>query len=358
MISVDPFQLGRQGNFPALGLIRGEAFKLKDFLALRQVEPRPVYVAFPVKEAGEAATLGKLLPILAPLVPHGLDGVWLAFGGEEPGELQELIRQYHWVRLFTARRFLPPDQPEQAWGKGAVMRALLYYLARSGEVTDPRAIIQFIDADIVPRYFKPSWVLGAVGSILWFTRVEAAKLVYFRPRGGRLNAFLRSVLALIPHAGLQRLQELIYLLSGEMAATMHFWSSIPFKTGYGIEILVLLSLALDRVGLQPGRSDLEQVSQVFVGKMDHRHAPLHSTRQQRGLDQMAGNVLWTVFETLEQAGILSWPGGSAGPGDLAIPLAAARSGGQPEWLRVSVQELTLPPLKSRPEFAAALEPAA
>lgn len=350
---LDPYLLGREGPFPALGLIKAEAFAFEDILTLQRTEPRPVYVVFPVKEASEAANLGKLLARLDPLTPLLLNGGWLAFGGEDPGELVSLTRQYPWLRLFAARRFPPPDQPEDAWGKGAVMRALLYHLVQTGEITDPRAIVQFLDADIVPSYFNANWLLGPMGTIFWFKTVEVAKVVYFRPRGGRLNAFLRSLVAILPHEKVQRLGNLVYLLSGEMAATMNFWSSIPFKTGYGIEILVLLSLALDQVHLLPPKPDLDQVAQIFVGKMDHRHAPLQSTRCQRGLDQMAGNVFHTVFETLEQAGILSWSGAGSPLRQLSIPTPGVR----PEWLQVPVGEITLPPLKSRPEIVAALKQA-
>lgn len=353
-IFLEPHRLGRAGNFPALGLVRAEAFGLEEIIALKQAEPRPVHVVFPVKEAAEAANLEKLLGILEPLAPLLIDGGWLAFGGEDPGDLVRLTRRHSWLRLFRARSWRPPDQPEQAWGKGAVMRALLYHLMQSGEVTDSRAIIQFLDADIVPGYFNPNWLLGPVGTIFWFHQVEAAKVVYFRPRGGRLNTFLRSLLAILPHLGLQRLQNLIYLLSGEMAATLNFWSSVPFKAGYGIEILLLLSLALDRAHLSPAGSDLERVAQVFVGKMDHRHAPLKTTRQQRGLDQMAGNVFQTIFETLEQAGVLAWSHSCAAPPQIALPTLGAGPGRPPEWLSVPVGEMTFPPLKSRPEILAAL----
>lgn len=352
---LNPHLVGREGPVPALGLIRADAFKLENVVSLKQTESRPIHVVFPVKEAAEAANLEKLLAILDPLAAPLLDGGWLAFGGEEPGELIKLTRQYPWLRLFRARQFPPPDQPEHAWGKGAVMRALLYHLIRTGQVTDPRTIIQFLDADIVPSYFSSSWLIGPVGTLLWFSSLEAAKVVYFRPQGGRLNAFLRSLLAIFPQAGIQRLQNLIYLLSGEMAGTAAFWGSVPFKTGYGIEILVLLSLALDQVHLHPGRSDLEQLAQVFVGTMDHRHAPVHSTRQERGLDQMAGNVVHTVFETLEQSGIISWSEGGSALRQLTIPTPGIQFDCSPEWLQVPIGELTLPPLKSRPEIAAALK---
>jgi hypothetical protein len=352
--SLDPHRLGREGKFPALGLLRSDSFRLEDILSLKQAEPRQVMVVFPVKAAAEVENLEKLLAILDPLAPGLVDQGWLAFGGEDPGKLPQLTSAYPWLRLFQARQAPCPDQPQHAWGKGAVMRALLYYLARSGEVTNPGCVIQFIDADIVPSYFHADWCLGPVGSIFWFKGVEAAKLVYFRPRGGRLNTFLRSLLAMVPHPGLFRLQNLVYLLSGEMAATMRFWSSVPFKTGYGIEILVLLSLALDQVRLNPGRSDLEHLAQIFVEQMDHRHAPLQSTRRQPGLDQMAGNVFHTVFETLEQAGILSWPQAASDPRRLLIPTPGTGLTGEPEWLQVPVGEPTLPPLRCLPEIAAAL----
>jgi hypothetical protein len=352
---LDPHLVGRDGHFPTLGLVRADAFELAEIVTLKRTEPRPVHVVFPVKEAAEAANLEKLLVKLDPLAPQLIDGGWLAFGGEEdPGELVRLTQDHPWLHLFSARQFPPPDQPEHAWGKGSVMRALLYYLIHSGEVTDSRAIIQFLDADIVPAFFSSNWLLGPVGTVFWFQMVEAAKVVYFRPRGGRLNAFLRSLVTILPHAGIQRLQNLIYLLSGEMAATLKFWSSVPFKAGYGIEILVLLSLALDQVQLSPGGCDLEQVAQVFVGKMDHRHAPLKSTRHQRGLDQMAGNVFCTVFETLEQAGVLSWSQGRSAPPQLAIPTPGAGPAWHPEWLYVPVGEFTFPPLRSHPEIVAAL----
>lgn len=351
---IDPQRHGLEDPWPALGLVQAEAWALDEVVKLKMQASRPVFVIFPVKDASEAVNLEKLLVILEPLVPDLLDGAWLACGSREPGELAGLAQRYPWVQLFLARQDPPPDQPAEAWGKGAVMRAALYFLAQTGQVTDPRAIIQFIDADIVPSYFRPAWVTGAVGAILAFEPVEAAKLVYFRPRGGRLNNLLRSFLALIPEAGVQRLQDLVYLLSGEIAGTMKFWSSVPFKTGYGVEILMLLALALDLVRLHPARADLDQVAQVFVGKMDHRHTPLQSTRRQRGLDQMAGNVFQTVLETLEQAGVLAWPGGGAAIGRLRLPVPGYKAAGQPAWLETSVRELTLPPLKSRPEIAAAL----
>jgi len=340
---------------PALGLVEARAFALTDVVALKQADPRPVHLVFPVKDASEAINLSKLLAILDPLARSVIDAGWLALGEEEPGALADLTQIYSWVRLFPARRFLPPDQPLSAWGKGAVMRALLYHLIRNEGVCHSRTIVQFVDADILPSFFAPEWVLGAVGALLWFDQLEAAKLVYFRPEGGRLNTFLRSLLALIPHTGIQRLQKLVYLLSGELAGTLKFWTTMPFKAGYGVEILILLALALERAQISPAGGDLNRLAQVFVGDMDHRHAPLKSTRTQRGLDHMAGNVFHTIFEALEQAGVLSWSPGGPSPRRLLIPTPGAEPDGGLDWLDLPVGELTLAPLRCLPEIAGALK---
>jgi hypothetical protein len=69
---------------------------------------------------------------------------------------------------------------------------------------------------------------------------------------------------------------------------------------------------------------------------------------------MAGNVFHTVFEVLEKAGIISWTADGSALGRLNIPTPGANPAGNLEWLQVPVGELTLPPLQSRPEIAAAL----
>ncbi|MGQ9921678.1 MAG: hypothetical protein ACUVRZ_10170 [Desulfobacca sp.] len=351
---LDPQQLGQDGPCPPLGLLRADVWRAADLIALKQRQSRPVQVIFPVKDGSEAANLAELAAILDPLAGTLIDAGWLACGAHEPGDLALLPRQFPWLRLFLARQAPPPDQVGFPWGKGAVMRALLHHLVRSREITNPRAILQFFDADIRPAYFGLQWCLGPVGALLWFTELAAAKVVYFRPRGGRLNTFVRSLLAALPHAGVQRLQELLYLLSGEMAATLTFWTTVPFKTGYGIEILILLALALDQLQLRPDRPDLAALVQVFVGQMDHRHAPLRSDRWRAGLDQMAATVCHTLLEVLGQAGVLTWTAPTPTTGPLHIPLPTRAPAQPPAWLTVPVGEATLPPLRSLPEIAAAL----
>jgi len=351
---LDPHRLGAGSVCPALGLLQAEAWGLEELMALKKGQSRQIHVVFPVRDEGEAANVAALAAILEPLAGSFIDAGWLACGASEPGALALLPRRFPWLHLFLARHHPPPDQRDRAWGKGAVMRAFLHHLISFGGLADPRAIVQFFDADIRPGYFGTKWCLGPVGAILWFANVWAAKVVYFRPRGGRLNTFLRSLLAALPHPAVQRLQDLVYLLSGEMAATLGFWGTVPWKTGYGIETLILLALALDLLHLRPGSGDLEVLAQVYVGRMDHRHAPWRSHRQRAGLDQMAAAVCHTLWEVLSGAGVLSWqsPGGGGGP--LRIPLPGRTPAHPPHWLTVPVGEETLPPLATLPTIAAAL----
>jgi hypothetical protein len=217
-------------------------------------------------------------------------------------------------------------------------------------------VVAFIDADIRPPYFHPRWVVDPVGAVLWFHTVEAAKIVYQRPHGGRLNTMLRSLLALCPHAGVQALQKLAYLLSGEMVGTLKFWTRLPFKTGFGVETLTLLSFALDHLGLAPGTPDLEHLVQVYVGRMDHRHAPLTSTPRKRGLDQMAGTVFHTLMESLMAADLLRWQAPEITPARLVIPVPDGERGEPVAWMEVPLGDVTLPPLMTCPEVRARLSP--
>jgi hypothetical protein len=347
---LDPYALGIGSTCPALGLMRAEAWPPADLVALKQRRGRAVHVVFPVKSGAEAANVARLVAILAPWMGSFIDAVWLACGATEPGDLAHLPQQFNGLRLFMARAQPPLDQVEMAWGKGAVMRAMLHHLLVSRMVTDRLDIVQFLDADIKPDYFSPAWCLGPVGALLWFQGLAACKVVYFRPRGGRLNTFIRSLLATLPHPGVQRLQALLYLLSGEMAATLAFWSAVPFKTGYGVELFILLQLALEQLRLEPGRSDLASLAQVYVGQMDHRHAPLRSDGRRAGLDQMAAALCQTLWDTLSQTGVLEWTGTPTLPGPLRLPLAGRRGAPTPSWLTVPLVEATLPPLRTLPPF--------
>jgi hypothetical protein len=337
-----------------LGLIPPGGFDQDTVIHLKQADRVPVHLVFPLASAREAGNLGALLGILQPLFSTLIDQVWIAFGGRRPEGLSRLTASFPKLKVFPATVLLPPDQQQAPLGKGAAMRAFLYHLVVREGVTHPRTVVTFIDADIRPSYFHPRWVVDPVGAILWFHTVEAAKIVYQRPHGGRLNTMLRSLLALCPHPGVQALQKLAYLLSGEMAGTLQFWTKLPFKTGYGVETLTMLSFALDQLGLVPGTPDLDHLVQVYVGQMDHSHAPLTSTPRKRGLDQMAGAVFHTLMEALVAAGLLHWQTPPLQAPRLAIPVPDGAGGDPLAWMEAPLGDVTLPPLASCPEVQARL----
>jgi hypothetical protein len=353
---IQPRRWDRDAVLPRLGLIPAGGFDLAEILAFKRAEEIPVHLVFPVKNSREAPNLRKLLAILQPLQEKLVDRVWIAFGAQRPGALPKLARDYPGLTIFNVLEHLPPDQQDIPAGKGAAMRALLYHLMVQEGLSHPRAVVQFLDADIRAPYFSTRWIVDPVGALLRFRRVDAVKLVYHRPRGGRLNAMLRSLLALCPHPGVQALQQLAYLLSGEMAGSLHFWTSLPFKSGYGVEILTLLCFALDHLGLSPDSADLDHLVQVHVGQMDHRHAPLTSTARRRGLDQMAGQVFHTLMEVFLREGILSWGDAAGEAPTLNIPLPVAPGRGTPDWLEVSIGDHSLPPLKTLLEVHQRLSP--
>jgi hypothetical protein len=355
-VVIRPRDWGRGARLPALGLIPAGSFDPEAVTHLKQEQGAPVHLVFPVGSAREAGNLGALLLMLRPLVGSLIDQVWVAYGGARPEGLRRLTDAFPEVRVFPAGRQRPPDQQRAPLGKGASMRAFLYHLVVAEGVVHPRTVVAFIDADIRPPYFHPGWVVDPVGAILWWHTVEAAKIVYQRPHGGRLNTMLRSLLALCPHAGVQALQKLAYLLSGEMAGTLNFWTRLPFKTGFGVETLTLLSFALDHLSLAPGTPDLEHLVQVYVGQMDHRHAPLTSTPRRRGLDQMAGAVFHTLMESLIAADLLRWQAPALAPPRLAIPVPDGESGEPVAWMEVPLADVTLPPLITCPEVRARLIP--
>lgn len=349
---IRPQNWERVAPLPALGLIPAGSFDLETVERLKEAAGVPVHLVFPVGSVREAGNLRALLLMMQPRFLSLIDQVWIAFGGPRPEGLSRLTATFPQVKVFPAAKLLPPDQQHAPLGKGASMRAFLYHLVVQERVTNPQTVVAFIDADIRPSYFQPRWVVDPVGAILWFHTVEAAKIVYQRPHGGRLNAMLRSLLALCPHPGVQALQKLAYLLSGEMAGTLKFWTRLPFKTGYGVETLTLLSFALDQLGLVPGTSDLEHLVQVYVGQMDHRHAPLTSTPRKPGLDQMAGTVFHTLMETLMAAGLLHWQAPPLQDPRLVIPVPNGPDGEPLGWMEAPLADVTLPPLAACPKVQA------
>ncbi|MFN8526291.1 MAG: glucosyl-3-phosphoglycerate synthase [Chloroflexota bacterium] len=152
-------------------------------------------------------------------------------------------------------------------------------------------IVAWIDTDI--RNIHPRFVYGLIGPLLKDSRVKFVKGFYKRPikgpgglqatGGGRVTELTaRPLLNLF----FPRLSGLIQPLSGEQAGRREVLEQLPFFTGYGVEIGLLIDL-LEHYGLQA-------IGQVDLKRRVHRNQPLQS------LSAMSFTILALVMRRLEQ----------------------------------------------------------
>lgn len=181
------------------------------------------------------------------------------------------------------RDILPDLEP--ASGKGEAMWKSLFVL--KGD------IILWLDADI--ENFHPRYVYGPVGTLLRNPDVRYAKAFYDRPirfgrafrssEGGRVTELTaRPILNLFwPELG-----QVIQPLAGEYAGRREALSEIPFFTGYGIEIGMLIDL-VERFGV-------EAIAQVDLDSRVHRNRTIAE------LSRMAFAILQAVVMRLDSSG--------------------------------------------------------
>ncbi len=167
-------------------------------------------------------------------------------------------------------------------GKGEALWKSLYVL--KGD------IIAWIDTDIVNIH--PAFVYGLVGPLLKRPDLQYVKAFYHRPiavdgqfrssGGGRVTELTARPLINLFYP---ELSGLVQPLSGEYAGRREALESVPFFTGYGVEIGLLIDI-LERYGIQAiGQVDLEQ--------RIHRNQPLAS------LSRMAFAIMQVVIKRLE-----------------------------------------------------------
>ncbi|MCS7172923.1 MAG: glucosyl-3-phosphoglycerate synthase [Armatimonadetes bacterium] len=140
-------------------------------------------------------------------------------------------------------------------GKGEALWKSLYVLRGD--------IVVWVDTDI--RNMHPKFVYGLVGPLLREERIAFVKGYYRRPLqvgdrlyetgGGRVTELVARPLT---NLFFPELSGLIQPLAGEYAGRREVLEQIPFFTGYGVEMGMLIDL-LNRFGLRAiGQVDLEQ----------------------------------------------------------------------------------------------------
>ena len=193
------------------------------------------------------------------------------------------------ARVVCQRDVLPAygDVP----GKGEALWKALY--ATNGDV------VVFVDADL--REFDAQFVVGLLGPLLTDPGVGFVKAVYDRPLathervlpagGGRVTELVARPLLNV-HWPL--LAGFVQPLAGEYAARRTLLEKVPFASGYGVEVGMLIDL-LELAGL-------DAMAQVDLGRRVHRN------QDDAALGRMATQVLLTVLRRLETHDKAIFPG--------------------------------------------------
>ncbi|MFD0262109.1 glucosyl-3-phosphoglycerate synthase [Kitasatospora indigofera] len=310
---------------------------------------RPVHSLLAAKEAaGRAGTISVVLPALD---EESTVGAIVSVIRRELMERLPLVDELVVVDSGSADRtaeaateagarvvhrdaILPrlPAEP----GKGEVLWRSL--LATSGE------IVCFVDADL--REFDPAFVSGIVGPLLTDPGIQLVKAMYDRPYelpgagadgdatidpvgGGRVTELVARPLL---NLHWPELAGFVQPLGGEYAARRSLLERLPFPTGYGVELGLLVD-ALETAGL-------DALAQVDVGVRHHRH------QDSQALGRMAATIYRTALERLDRTHRLK------ASADLVHPLLTqfTRTGAGFTARTHPVGALERPPMHTVPEY--------
>jgi glucosyl-3-phosphoglycerate synthase len=181
------------------------------------------------------------------------------------------------ARVIAQDEILPDLKPLD--GKGEALWKSL--AVTSGD------LLVFIDADL--REFRTSFVTGLLGPLFDDPGVVYVKGCYDRPLqnaqsgGGRVTELVARPLLNL-HWPL--LAGFVQPLAGEYAGRRSVLERIPFVTGYGVELGLLIDL-LDLAGL-------DALAQVDLGRRVHSHQSIEA------LGGMATQILQTTRSRLER----------------------------------------------------------
>lgn len=256
-------------------------FSAPDTLAARDT---PVSVCLPARN--EARTIGPILRELAPLVESGVIDQLVVVDDSSDGT--GALAEAAGAEVYDQRLLAPESGP--VLGKGDAMWRALPVLR--GE------IVCFLDAD--SERFGSHFVSGLLGPLLVNPELSFVKGFYRRPfrvgdvvlpdGGGRVTELCARPLLNLFYPELAAVRQ---PLAGEIAARRELLEQLPFVTGYGVDIALLID-AYAGVGL-------DGIAQVDLDVRQNDHQAL------RDLGTMAYAVLQAVGARLEREGRLHGP---------------------------------------------------
>jgi glucosyl-3-phosphoglycerate synthase len=243
-----------------------------------------VSVCLPARN--EARTIGPILSELMPLRERGvLDQIVVVDRSSD--RTAEIARSLG-AEVHSQDDLMPELGP--VLGKGDAMWRALPVL--TGDV------ICFLDAD--SEQFGAHFACGVLGPVLCRPEVSFVKGFYRRPfrigettvpdGGGRVTELTARPLLSLFYPDLAGVRQ---PLAGEIAARRELLSRLPFATGYGVDIGLLID-AYSAAGL-------DAIAQVDLDVRQNAHQPLQD------LGPMAYAVLRAVAVRLEREGRLRGP---------------------------------------------------
>jgi Glycosyl transferase family 2 len=250
--------------------------------AARERQGLTVSVCLPTRD--EAATVGTIVKTLRKSLLERsrlIDEIVVMDAGSVDDTVAIALAEG--ARVFREQDVLPEVGPGS--GKGEALWKSLH--ACRGD------LICWIDADI--RNFHPRFVQGLLGPLLMDPGVLYVKAFYERPirernslrstGGGRVTELVaRPLLNLL----WPQLAGVVQPLAGEYAGRRVALEQVPFSSGYGVELGLLVDLA-ERFGL-------DAIAQVDLERRVHRNQDVQA------LGRMSFGILQAVFQRLVEEG--------------------------------------------------------
>ena len=222
-----------------------------------------------------AETIGPILDIVADLRARtGVPDQVVVVDADSPDGTADIARA-RGAEVYSENELLPDYGPAQ--GKGDAMWRSLS--AATGD------IVMFADADTTD--FGEHFVYGTLGPLLADPAIQFCKAAYRRPftqqeksvvdGGGRVTELMAKPLLNLFYP---QLAGFVQPLAGEFAVRRDLLVRMPFFTGYGVEIGLLIDVVAE--------TGLAAMAQVDLGTRQNRHQAL------RDLTRMSSVVLRTM----------------------------------------------------------------
>jgi glucosyl-3-phosphoglycerate synthase len=291
---------------------RSNTFSHREFSAERIAAERQMTISICLPARDEERTIGTILEQLVPLRDRGaVDQIVVVDNSSD--QTARIARELG-VEVHDQERLAPELGP--VLGKGDAMWRALPVL--SGDV------ICFLDAD--SEHFGPHFACGLLGPIVCGPGISLVKGFYRRPfrvggitlpdGGGRVTELTARPLLNLFYPDLAAVEQ---PLAGELAARRELLERLPFVTGYGVDIALLIDAYRE--------AGLDAIAQVDLDVRQNAHQPL------RDLAPMAFSVLRALASRLEREGRLAGPL----PSTFLAP-------GEEELLALGGEQVERPPL--------------